>query len=281
MKDYITVYLITRNRLFLLKRAIESVLLQREVDFELIVVDNASTDETKQYMKKISEEDVRITYIALDENMGACYARNLAINLSSGYYVTGMDDDDYFEPTRLIKLLAKYKANECAFVYGEDAFIENGKQFAQTNKPSVISVELMKYQNLVGNQVLSEKSKFVSVGGFDESLSAAQDYDMWLRMLLKFGNGVKSENVTQYVEAGTHPRISTSNNKFIGYMQFYRKHKLLFNRSQRKHQLLNIKYACRPKISLRSYLTLFDLHFLKRKLKILISRVLKSGDYGY
>ena len=246
MKNLITVYLITKDRLNLLKRAVESVLLQENVNFELIVVDNASTDETSQYMTGLTKDDKRVKYISLEKNMGACYARNIAIKLAKGNYITGMDDDDYFKPNRLNVLLIKYKANKhCAFVFGEDAFINNNEVFSQTNKPNVVSAELMKYQNLIGNQVLSERVKFLSTGGFDESLLAAQDYDMWFRMILKFGEGIKANGVTQFVEAGSRPRISTSNNKFIGYMQFYRKHNSLFNTSQRKHQLLNIKYACR------------------------------------
>ncbi len=281
LKDLVTVYIITLNRIEFLKRSIDSVLNQSYENIELIVVDNGSSDGTQYFLKQLENDESRLSCIYLPNNMGACFARNRAINLAAGIYITGMDDDDYFAPMRVESLLSTYKSQQCSFVYSDDGYVQSGKQLKSTNKPDKVDLKLLKFQNLVGNQVLSKTSCFKKVGGFDESLRAAQDYDMWLRMVIEFGTAVKSDGITQYLESGDHSRISTSTNKFKGYMQFYQKHKSIFNRAQKKHQLLNIKYACRSVISKRVFLTLFDRYFIKRKLKVFITRVIKRGSYEY
>jgi len=278
----ISVYIVTMNRFEFLKRAVDSVLNQSEKDFELIIVDNGSKDETLDYLADLVLLNPKVTCIYLDENKGACYARNKAIEVARGKYITGMDDDDFFEHHRLHDLKKCYEENEgCSFVFSDDNFVNQGVYVFRTKKPNRITLEMLKYQNFVGNQVFSELSKFKSVGGFDETLLAAQDYDMWLRLVYKFGAAIKSIEISQNVELGCGSRISTSPKKFTGYFDFYKKHKSLMSRSQRKHQLLNIKYSCRTSISLKFFIILFSFNCISRKAKIFISKVLKSSAYGY
>lgn len=94
--ELISIYIPTHNRIELLKKAINSVLEQTYTNWELIVVNDASTDNTEEYLKKISSSDSRIRYFTNETPKGACYSRNIAIKNSSGKYITGLDDDDVF-----------------------------------------------------------------------------------------------------------------------------------------------------------------------------------------
>ncbi|MCP6324099.1 glycosyltransferase, partial [Klebsiella pneumoniae] len=71
-------------------------------NLEIIVVDDFSRDETSQYVKQKCNEDKRIIYVRNEKNMGACYSRNIAIQMAKGKYITGLDDDDYFLPERVL-----------------------------------------------------------------------------------------------------------------------------------------------------------------------------------
>lgn len=268
------------NRLDYLKRAIDSVLEQKEIDLELVIVDNGSSDGTRAHLEKLSRKDCRVNYIRLTQNRGACYARNLAIENASGKYLTGLDDDDYFSPGRLRLLLNTYlKKKGCAYTYADDGFVINNIETGNSNnKPRTIDINKLRYRNFVGNQVFSETSKFLGVGGFDESLHALQDYDLWLRMTEKYGSGKKTPGILQYIDIGNHQRISSSTHKFSGYMQLYRKHKHAMTPAQRRQQLLTAKHDCRDSISLRNFIRLFDMHLVSGKIRILFSRVLRGAD---
>jgi len=97
-KPLITVYMPTHNRLELLQRAVVSVFAQTMQNFELIIVDDASSDDTFDYLQKLAEQDSRVTVLRNEVSQGACVARNRAIELAKGKFVTGLDDDDEFLP---------------------------------------------------------------------------------------------------------------------------------------------------------------------------------------
>ena len=108
MKNKVTIYVPTKNRVDLLKRAVDSVQAQTYTNWELIVVNDASTDGTYQYLEDIKSSKIKV--IHQPESQGACVARNLAINSATGDFVTGLDDDDYFEPNRLQLFIDGWKA---------------------------------------------------------------------------------------------------------------------------------------------------------------------------
>jgi glycosyltransferase involved in cell wall biosynthesis len=101
MEPLISVYIPTYNRLELLKRAVQSVQNQTYKNFEIIIVDDNSSDGTQDFLVGLAKVDSRICYFFKDKNSGACVSRNIAINLAQGELITGLDDDDYFLPHRL------------------------------------------------------------------------------------------------------------------------------------------------------------------------------------
>ncbi|WP_158650917.1 glycosyltransferase family 2 protein, partial [Acinetobacter indicus] len=104
----VTVYIPTYNRLELLQRAVKSVQEQTYHNLEIIIVDDCSTDGTHEYLEKVSKEDKRVRYFLKEKNSGACVSRNIAIKNSKGEFITGLDDDDYFERNRIEIFLHKW-----------------------------------------------------------------------------------------------------------------------------------------------------------------------------
>lgn len=102
----IGIYLPTKNRVELLKRAVDSVLAQTYSNFKLLIIDDGSTDTTPEYLKSIT--DPRVSYIRNEQSERACNARNRAIKELDTELVTGLDDDDVFLPERLERLIAVY-----------------------------------------------------------------------------------------------------------------------------------------------------------------------------
>ena len=91
----VTIYIPTKNRLKLLNRAIESVKKQTYKDIEIIVVDDGSTDGTTEYLaQEINSGTLKAIFNK--KSLGACAARNKAIEMATGDFITGLDDDDYF-----------------------------------------------------------------------------------------------------------------------------------------------------------------------------------------
>uniref|UniRef100_UPI001F4E06AA glycosyltransferase family 2 protein n=2 Tax=Rosenbergiella collisarenosi TaxID=1544695 RepID=UPI001F4E06AA len=195
----VSVYIVTCNRSDLLKRCLSSIQQQTYQELDIIVVDDASTDETKSFMEGVIKKDKRITYYRNEENKGACYSRNIAILNAKGKYITGSDDDDYFLNTRVesfvdrCDLLKKY-----SFMYSSNLFLNNNNlKKSLPNKFSKRTVgynEIIDY-NSVGNQIFIE-TKLLRKYLFDVEFPAWQDFECWYRIL--FYEGGRAFNILDY-----------------------------------------------------------------------------------
>ncbi len=115
MNETISVVIPSYNRATLIGRAIESVLQQTYSNIEIIVVDDASTDETESVVKRIKND--KLHYIKLKKNGGACKARNVGIRASKGEYIAFLDSDDIWNTDKLekqMKILQEKKAKVVA-----------------------------------------------------------------------------------------------------------------------------------------------------------------------
>src|SRR3954463_15965686 len=110
MDPLISIYLPTRNRRILLERAIRSVLGQTYLNFELIVVNDGSTDQTMSFLDQVKQDDPRVVPIHMQTSIGPSAARNVAIRMASGALVTGLDDDDEFASDRIEAFLGAWNA---------------------------------------------------------------------------------------------------------------------------------------------------------------------------
>lgn len=176
----------THNRCDLLRCAIESVMSQSYKDIECIVVDDASTDNTRQLCKQYN---LKYVYISPEESRGGNYARNLGVKNSSGDYVAFLDDDDEWLPTKIEEQIKLAKEMDSSLVfclrYYKD-FINNkyiGVRKERNRKPSGNLKNLI-FRHYITNTscILAKKSAIEKIGGFDENLRKWQEYDLMIRM---------------------------------------------------------------------------------------------------
>ncbi|MFC0445706.1 glycosyltransferase [Pseudidiomarina halophila] len=246
----VTVYMPTKNRLSLLKRAIASVESQTLADWELIVVNDASTDETASYLNDLCDKNPKVRVIHNEESIGACASRNKAINAASGKFVTGLDDDDEFLPKRLEKMIAAY-SEEYAYVSSGAYWVTEKKAKPILATDLIMSPDTELYTNNASSQVLTTKEKFLAIGGFDEAFVALQDYDCYFRLVCRFGKARRiGEPLMNVHVAHGQERISSSSNSVKGFDQFLEKHGHMMKPSH-LHTLAKRRLArMRKKVSL-------------------------------
>jgi glycosyltransferase involved in cell wall biosynthesis len=189
-KDNPTVSVIipTYNRSQLVGRAIQSVLNQTYQDFDLIVVDDASTDNTEEVVKNFNDE--RIRYIRLEKNSGtSAVPRNTAIKVARCEYIAFQDSDDEWLPEKLEKQMTLFEIQppEVGVVYTGFWKTSNRRKVyipssEITQKEGNIHRELLK-RNFIGTPTsIVKRECFKKVGGFDEELPQLMDWELWIRI---------------------------------------------------------------------------------------------------
>ena len=184
----VSVILPTYNRAHIIEKAIQSVLKQTYQDFEIIIIDDGSKDDTEKIIRGFQEKDNRIKYIRFEENKGAAAARNAGINMSKGEYITFQDSDDEWVIDKLEKQMKVIEtSSENIVVYcgfwridgDEKTYIPD---INISNREGNIHKELLK-RNFIGTpSILLLKKNLEKIGMFDENLSRLQDWDLAIRL---------------------------------------------------------------------------------------------------
>ena len=187
MKPALTIIIPTFNRADFLKEAIQSVLSQTFTDFELMVVDDGSTDHTGAVMRQFPE----IRYVACPLNRGVSQARNLGISLARGRYICFLDSDDLWVENKLEVQIRWMEAQaDCRVCYTDEIWIRKGVRVNPMNKHRKHSGDIFPHSLALcivsPSSVLMRSTLFDEVGVFDEDLPVCEDYDLWLRISLKY-----------------------------------------------------------------------------------------------
>ena len=187
----VSVIIITYNRAELLRSAIKSILNQTFQDFELIVVDDASKDNTPGVVQSFS--DRRIRYIRHETNKKEGGARNTGVENSKGEYIAFLDDDDEWMPDKLQRQVDLMDSSSL-FVGGVyTGFLKidrkTGKTLARrvpTKRGNIFHDMFIQNWVATPSTVLIRKACFEKVGLFDVSIPFGADYDMWTRISREF-----------------------------------------------------------------------------------------------
>jgi glycosyltransferase involved in cell wall biosynthesis len=178
----VSVIIPTHNRREWLRDAIASVFAQTYHNFELVVVDDGSTDDTPEVVREFP--GVRYLH---QENRGVSAARNHGVALSRGRLLAFLDSDDVWQPRKL-ETQVEFFANhpEAHICQTEEVWLRNGVRVNPHNKhrkPSGdIFVQSLQLCLVSPSAVMLRRELFERVGGFDEQLPACEDYDLWLRI---------------------------------------------------------------------------------------------------
>ncbi|MFV0438926.1 MAG: glycosyltransferase family 2 protein [Desulfopila sp.] len=183
----ISVILPTFNRESTIRRAIYSVLKQTYSNFELLIIDDGSSDNTEHIVASL--DDNRIKYIRHKTNRGAAAARNTGIQLSTGKFIAFQDSDDEWMCDKLEKQMAVMKTakEDTGVIYSSYIKIHE-KQVLLLPKPNQRSASKNIFEKLLrGNfiglpSVLIKKECFLNAGTFDETLLRLQDWELFIRL---------------------------------------------------------------------------------------------------
>ncbi len=185
----ISVIIPTYNRAHHLKAAVSSVLNQTYTDLELIIVDDGSTDATREVGEQFCHLDNRVRYL-YQNNGGPSAARNMGIRAARGDFIAFLDSDDYWMPIKLAEQLAIAEQDaRIGVVYCNWEWVLEGGLVSPGVSPPDPSFATM-YEALLYYNVVDESASaalvraecFDQVGLFDESLRHAEDWDMWIRI---------------------------------------------------------------------------------------------------
>lgn len=200
----VSVVIPTCNRGWSLKESIDSVLNQDFDGFELIVVDDGSVDDTRKILEAYKGRLITVH----QGNAGVSAARNRGAALSRGRYLAFLDSDDVWLPRKLSVQVDFMAQNpEILVCQTEEIWIRNGVRInpkKKHKKPSGMIFEPSLSLCLVSpSAVMIRKDFFEQMGGFDESLPACEDYDLWLRISSR--HPIHLIDTPLIVKRGGHP----------------------------------------------------------------------------
>lgn len=211
-----SVVLTTHNRVCFLSRAIDSVLKQTLSDFELIVVDDCSTDSTEEFMKTYT--DSRIRYVRLTQNQGVSAARNTGVRAARADYASFLDDDDEYFPEFLEKTQACIRQHQgVGFVWtGVNRVVEKSQKIdTQIWRASRLNNRVIDDQEMIFSTQLAAscgltvaKTDFEKAGAYKEGMSVSEDIDLIFRMLAS-GSDYQAIPVA-LIQVNIHPSSSLS-----------------------------------------------------------------------
>jgi len=198
----VSVVIPTYNSAQFIVETLESVFAQTYKDYEVIVVDDGSTDNTKEVLKPYMS---KIRYI-YKENGGAASARNVGIKNAQGEYIAFLDSDDLWLPEKLekqVRYFEKHPQIDMVFAdcirFGEEVS-NTPRNYTKRLISNDMFVNIWWYNIVPTSTVMVRKSCFEKVGLFDESreLETTEDKEMWLRIAREYKVGYLKEIVTKY-----------------------------------------------------------------------------------
>lgn len=210
-QTFFSVIIPTFNRRPFLEKAVNSVLSQNYRKYELIIIDDGSTDSTQELLENYN--DKRIVYKKIPHS-GVSSARNKGLELSTGDFIAFLDSDDWWKENKL-SVTAAYiqQYPDLKIFHTEEVWFKNGKKMPQKKKHRKPDGKV--YSKALSLCCISistasvKKDVFDEIGVFDEALPACEDYDFWLRSTNKYPVKLIKEELT-LKDGGRKDQLSSS-----------------------------------------------------------------------
>ena len=183
MEELVSIIMPSYNTAKYIKESINSVLAQTYMKWELIIVDDCSTDNTDEVIASISDE--RIKYIKNDKNSGAAVSRNRALREATGKWIAFLDSDDIWHPKKLEKQISFMKKNNYKFTYTDYRIQLNGVWLPYVyTGPNVVNERKMKDYCYFSTITVIYDREYVGLIQI-EPIRKNNDYAMWLKIIKK------------------------------------------------------------------------------------------------
>lgn len=185
-----------RQKAEYLKTAVESVLGQKDVDFELIVCNDNAPEECSEYLHKLAENDRRVHIIDNPESKGLAYALNLCIDAARGKYLARMDDDDVCSADRLSRQMDYLEEHSTVAYVGcnakliDDKGVWGHRQLPETPEKK----DFLKYLPYIHPSLMLRKNIFDRREGYRTGTRRGEDYELFMRL---FADGYKGCNIQE------------------------------------------------------------------------------------
>lgn len=192
MNNLVSIIMPLYNSGKFIEQSIKSVLTQTYKDWELIIIDDCSSDNSNDIVKKYIKKDNRIKFIKLDKNSGASIARNEGIKIAKGRYITFLDSDDLWLPHKLEIQINFMIDNDLAFTYSSYKLInENGENIGEfITKPEITYNSMLKTCNVGCLTAMYDAGKLGKI--YMPNIKKREDYATWIKILqdIKFAKGI-------------------------------------------------------------------------------------------
>ena len=186
MDDLVSIITPTYNSEEYIFATIQSVQNQTYTNWELLIIDDCSTDKTIEIIFNLIKLDSRIKLVALTENKGTGIARNTGVSNSKGSYISFLDSDDLWKPNKLEKQLSFMKENHLPFTFSfYECIDEEGINLKiRKEAPSLITYEKLFFCNYIGNSTAIYDARILGRVPIDK-IRKRQDWMLWLTILKK------------------------------------------------------------------------------------------------
>jgi glycosyltransferase involved in cell wall biosynthesis len=223
--------------------AASSVLSQRDVEFELIVVDDGSTEATAELEALLRETDAKFYSLP---HAGVSSARNFGVSVSSGKWIAFLDSDDEWESNKLFKQLEYHRHNpSCLISQSAEIWLRNGVRVNPKLKHAQAkgyaferSLELC---CISPSAVFMSKQLFTDAGGFDQKMRICEDYDLWLR--LTANNSIGLQDKPLVIKRGGHADQLSRSEVALDRFRIYAMLKLLSGGTQLNASQIDLCYS--------------------------------------
>ncbi|KFM99844.1 glycosyltransferase family 2 protein [Bacillus clarus] len=216
---YVSIITPSYNSLRFIGETIASVQSQSYENWEMLIVDDASTDHSAAKIKEMIKEDSRIRLLLLKENIGAAKARNIAIKEAKGRYIAFLDSDDMWLPNKLETQLLFMEETDVAFSYTSYSLIdENGKNLNRdVNVPKSVD-----YHYLAGNTIIGCLTVMIDrekIPNIEMPSVQPEDTALWLQLLNK---GYEANGIQQVLAKYRIVTNSVSRNKIRAAFRYWK-----------------------------------------------------------
>ncbi len=187
MSPKVTVYITSHNYGRFLEQAIESVLHQKFTNWELIIIDDGSIDDSRAVIKRFEARPN--VHIVFQENRGLLVSSNIALRLSKGQYIMRLDADDYLDENALLVLSNILDTHpEIGLVYPDYYLVDERGEILSVERRNKLGKEMTLYDVPAhGACTMIRKSCLMEVGGYSEDFTCQDGYDLWVKFVDRFG----------------------------------------------------------------------------------------------